>query len=192
MSKKGGYLIIDLENIDLLQTNSFSNEKVKTLYKLIESNYHKSVIISGITINSIEKNDCITNIYHNYDEGDDAYTFKIYGLYVWIAKIGGSYSIYTDFDYIDNIVGQSDESGVIKISYSDFRYKDNLCLYIEHTNGNIMVKYNVIGVSSTGYIVYNDGTVKINLNSQESTDYYTLTVTGGTVNNLSYKIFYLG
>lgn len=48
MSKKGGYLIIDLENIDLLvQTNSFSNEKVKILYELMDSNYHKNVLISG-------------------------------------------------------------------------------------------------------------------------------------------------
>ena len=40
MSKKGGYLIIDLENIDLLQSNKFSQEKCESLYKLIDSNYH--------------------------------------------------------------------------------------------------------------------------------------------------------
>lgn len=42
MSKKGGYLIIDLENIDLMtQNNLFSTKKVESLYKLLKSNYHK-------------------------------------------------------------------------------------------------------------------------------------------------------
>lgn len=56
MSKKGGYLILDLENIDLtLQNNLFSIKKAESLFNFIKNNYHKQVIISGIKINGIEK-----------------------------------------------------------------------------------------------------------------------------------------
>ena len=70
MSKKGGYLIIDLKNYDLLTTvegtSSLPIKYCEELFQLLEQNYNKQVLISGITINKIEKNDCVVNIYY-YD-----------------------------------------------------------------------------------------------------------------------------
>lgn len=194
MSKKGGYLIIDLENIDLIrQREKLSDEKGETLYKLLESNYHKSVIISGIIINGIEKNDCITTVYHFNEGADQVYSFKIYGLYVNILYGNSTYSISTVGYWDDFINGASDETGVIKINFQEFPYKDNLCIAIEHATDIIMIKYNVIdGDNITGsYIIYNDSTVKIELDPSE-VEYYTLTVTGGKVNGLKYELYYLG
>ena len=67
MSKKGGYLIIDLKNYDLLTTVEGTSvlpiKYCKELIQLLEQNFNKQVLISGITINKIEKNDCISNIH---------------------------------------------------------------------------------------------------------------------------------
>ena len=194
MSKKGGYLIIDLENIDLLtQSDKFSVEKCKSLYELLESNYHKNVIISGITINGIEKNDCVTSIYHYNIGVNQEYVFKVYGIYIGVVHEPTTYSIDLNVYWLSSISGQTDESGVIKINFSDFIYKDNLCVAINHADGIINVKYNIIdGDTVTGsYIIYNDGTVKITLDSTKN-DYYTLTVNGGIVSGLDYEIYYLG
>lgn len=51
-NRKGGYIIIDLENNDL--TNSFTLEGV---YERLEGNYGKAIQLTGITINSVEKAD---------------------------------------------------------------------------------------------------------------------------------------
>ena len=77
MSKKGGYLIIDLKNKDLisLTDKTFSQDELKEMYDSLEHNYHKHVIISGIVINKIEKNDFITDVY--YSEADNEYRFKV-------------------------------------------------------------------------------------------------------------------
>jgi hypothetical protein len=68
MSKKGGYLIIDLENIDLMtQNNLFSTKKVESLYKLLKSNYHKNVIFND------------GNVKITISPQSDYYTIKVTG-----------------------------------------------------------------------------------------------------------------
>lgn len=194
MSKKGGYLIIDLENIDLLlQTNLFSNEKVKILYELIESNYYKNVLISGIKINGVKKNDCIASI-EKYSEGSaHAFTFKIYGIVVGVVRLSEQqYSFMIFTTGLTKISGVPDSNGVIKINFSDFPYYDNLYLGISYAEGAIAVKFNVMSSSTfRNYVIYNDGTIKVILGSDES-EYYTLTVTGISGNTFDYEIDYLG
>lgn len=194
MSKKGGYLIIDLENIDLLsQINSFSVEKVKTLYELIERNYHKNVLISGIKINGIEKNDCITIIDKYFEGTANVFTFKIYGMCIGVVSMpNNKYSLMLLNTGLTRISGLTDATGVIKINYIDFPYYDNLYLGISYAEGAIAVKFNVMSSSTfRNYVIYNDGTIKIVLNSDE-TEYYTLTVTGISGNIFDYEIDYLG
>lgn len=52
---KGGYKIIDLENIALL-----SGGKVDGIYARIEASYRKPILLSGIVISDVEKNDVMT------------------------------------------------------------------------------------------------------------------------------------
>lgn len=193
MSKKGGYLIIDLENIDLMtQNNLFSTKKVESLYKLLKSNYHKNVIISGIKINGIEKNDCVTNIHYTKLGTADIYAFKIYGIYVDILNTPNEgYGITTENAGLGVLTGTTDETGSIKINYSDFEYRDNLCVAIQHATGTITVAYSVFfGDLFSEYVIFNDGTVKITISPESY--YYTIKVTGGTVNGLNYEVYYLG
>lgn len=57
MSKnyKGGYKIIDLQNIALL-----SGGTIKGIYAKIEASYRKAILLSGIVISGVEKNDVMT------------------------------------------------------------------------------------------------------------------------------------
>lgn len=94
---------------------------------------------------------------------------------------------------MSKMTGTTDTNGVIKINEKAFTYSDNLYIAIQHSTGVIAVKYNVvIGDLFRQYVIYNDGTVKIVLNSEAGEGYYTLTVTGGTVNGLNYELYYLG
>lgn len=198
MSKKGEYLIIDLENIDLIsQQDLFTNTKLEQICKLIDSNYHKNVIISGIKINGIEKNDSATNIcYYEEVHGGSRYrmyTFKVYGLTLNILRTPEgndySYSIVVRGGGLIEINGTTDATGKIKINLSQFPYLDNLGLTINHATGIIMAKFNAI-MSSDPIIIYNDGTVKISIKVFD--EYFEITVTGGTVSDLAYTLFYFG
>lgn len=197
MSKKGGYLIIDLENIDLItQQDLFINTKLEKICKLIDSNYHKNVIISGIKINGIEKNDSVTNIcYYEEVHGGSRYrmyTFKVYGLILNILRTPQGndfrYSIVVRGGGLIEINGTTDSNGKIKINLSQFPYLDNLGLTINHASGLIMAKFNAI--MSNPIIIYNDGTVKISVDGHD--EYFEITVTGGTVSGLEYTLFYFG
>lgn len=199
MSKKGGYLIIDLENIDLItQQDLFTNTKLEKIIKLIDSNYHKNVIISGIKINGIEKNDSVTNIcYYEEVVGGKRYrmyTFKVYGLTLNILRSPEgndfNYSIVIRGGGLIEINGTTDSTGKIKINLSQFPYLDNLGLTIKHATGLIMAKFNVLNVIDP-IIIYNDGTVKISLDCSKE-EYFEITVTGGTVSALEYTLFYFG
>lgn len=89
MSKKGGYLIIDLKNIDLNSIDSdggtydWSNNSglLPDLYNVLEQNYFKQVLVTGIKIYGIERNDFITTIYLN----GTSYSFNVYGFTVNIV-----------------------------------------------------------------------------------------------------------
>lgn len=200
MSKKGGYLILDFENIDLtIQSNLFSIKKAETLFNLIKNNYHTQVIISGIKINGIEKNDCVTDIFYNAYSDMESYIFSIYGINVsllhtlkYIAVLP-EYSVNVVAGNLDELSGVTDNEGVIKVNYSDFVYRKNLRLILSHGEEIIFVAYDILASNAVSgpQVIYNDGTIKIVLDATEN-DYYTIKITGGTVNGLTYAIEYIG
>lgn len=71
MSLKGGYKIIDLKGIDVTQ----STMMIEGIYESIESNYGKPLLISGIVIDGVEKDDVFVQATLN----GTAYEFEIYG-----------------------------------------------------------------------------------------------------------------
>lgn len=200
MSRKGGYLILDLENIDLtIQSNLFSIKKVEALFNLIKNNYHKQVIISGIKINGIEKNDCVTDIFHISNSNMEAYLFSIYGINVSLLHTLTSIAVLPEYSInvvsgsLDELSGVTDNEGVIKVNYADFVYRKNLRLILAHGEELIFVPYDIItpNAISGPQVIYNNGTIKIVLDVTEN-DYYTIQITGGTVNGLQYAIEYIG
>ena len=71
MSLKGGYKIIDLKGVDVTK----STLMIKGIYESIESNYGKPLLISGIVIDGVEKDDVFVQATLN----GTAYEFNIYG-----------------------------------------------------------------------------------------------------------------
>lgn len=70
MSLKGGYKIIDLKGIDVTQ----STMMIEGIYESIESNYGKPLLISGIVIEGVEKDDVFVQATLN----GTAYEFEVY------------------------------------------------------------------------------------------------------------------
>ena len=124
------------------------------------------------------------------------YTFKVYGLILNILRSPNgndfSYSIVVRGGGLIEINGTTDSNGKIKFNLSDFPYLDNLGVAIYHATGLIMAKFNAImsSISSDPIIIYNDGTVKISITVTD--EYFEIIVTGGTVSNLQYTLFYFG
>lgn len=75
---KGGYKIIDLRDKNLTTT---SYAYVKGIYEDIESNYRKPLLLSGITIEQVEKADAFVTFTHN----GNAYSTSIYGHTITIS-----------------------------------------------------------------------------------------------------------
>lgn len=53
--KKGGYKIIDFGDVDI---KSEGGATVAGIYESIENSYRKALLISGVTIDGVEKRDC--------------------------------------------------------------------------------------------------------------------------------------
>lgn len=192
MSKKGGYLIIDLKNKDLitLTDETFSQDELKEMYETIEHNYHKHIIVSGIVINNIEKNDINTQVFYL----DDAYHIKVYGLIIDLYQDKRTKRLSISIgDTLTYISGHTDSEGNIKINYSDFPYMHNLHLLVNLGGTIIQVGFSVIeGPTADGNtLLYNDTLHTIILSPTE-TDYFTITITGDSKANAVYDIVYLG
>lgn len=191
MSKKGGYLIIDLKNKDLLQlTNDlFTQSELKEIYDVIEHNYHKTVLVSGIVINNIEKNDYITNIYYS----NNAYHFKVHGLIITLSLSNEKYLIKLDDD-LTHISGTSDNEGNIKINYSDFPYRYNLLLLFQIGNYIFQAPFSAINGATTkgNSLIYYDSQHTIALQASNP-EYFEIFATSsqGDVANAKYDIYYL-
>lgn len=192
MSKKGGYLIIDLKNKDLitLTDETFSQDELKEMHDNLEHNFHKHVLISGIVINKIEKNDFITEVYYL----DNAYHFKVYGLIIDLYQDARTKRLSLSLgDTLTYVNGLTDSEGIIKINYSDFPYMHNLHLLVQLGNTIIQVGFSVIeGPTADGNtLLYNDTVHTITLSPTE-TEYFTITVTGADKAKAPYDIIYLG
>lgn len=192
MSKKGGYLIIDLKNKDLLQlTNElFTQTELKEIYESIEHNYHKYALVSGIVIYNIEKNDYITNIYYS----NNAYHFKVHGLIITLSLSEGNYLIKLDDDLI-HISGRSDSEGIVKINYCDFPYRYNLLLLFDFGGTIYQVSFSAInGATATGNsLLYYDDRHTIALSASDP-EYFEIFFTSalGDAKNANYDLYYLG
>lgn len=196
MSKKGGYLIIDLKNIDLNGVGSdggtydWSNNSglLPDLYNVLEQNYFKQVLVTGIKINEIERNDFITTIYLN----GTSYSFNVYGFTVNIVDketmdVGASL-------FIHSIYGNIPTDGIIKINYWDFPYSKRLSLRLSLSGTTkIQTSFDVWDGAeiSSEVVIFSDGTYAVTLNATE-TEYFTIEVSGGPVTNSNYEIAFLG
>lgn len=148
------------------------------------------MLVTGIVINNIEKNDYITNIYYS----NNAYTFKVYGLIIELSQdaITKRLSL-TLTDTLTYVSGVTDSEGIIKINYSDFPYTNNLHLLVKLGDTTIQVGFSVVeGPTADGNtLLYNDTLHTIALSPIE-TDYYTIIITGADNANAVYDIIYLG
>lgn len=69
---KGGYKIIDFHDINITTGEGVT---VTGVYEDIEKSHRKAIMLSGITIDNVEKPDC----YVDCEVADGNYTFTAYG-----------------------------------------------------------------------------------------------------------------
>lgn len=68
----GGYKIIDFKDINIDTTNG---AVIVGIYDEFENNHRKATMISGITIDNVQKNDCFVDC----SISDGSFTFSAYG-----------------------------------------------------------------------------------------------------------------
>lgn len=195
MSKKGGYLIIDLKNYDLLTTvedNSVLPIKYcKELFQLLEQNYNKQVLISGITINKIEKNDCISNI-HYYN---GYYNFTLYGLSFKLNENGLKPSNIVISDYKEYETPLTSSTNNVKINISDFPHNRNIYVLMRFhdttgTDSDTYAGAYIPIITNNSYVIQQSGNLVLAVEVQE--DYFILAVNGDIATSEVYiKLFYI-
>jgi hypothetical protein len=70
--KRGGYKIIDFRDANILTDGGAT---VTGIYEEIEKRHRKAIMISGITIDNVEKPDCFVDC----EVSGSNYTFTAYG-----------------------------------------------------------------------------------------------------------------
>ena len=70
--KRGGYKIIDFGDVNILTEGGAT---VTGIYEDIKKAHRKAILISGITIDNVEKPDCFVDC----DVSGSNYTFTAYG-----------------------------------------------------------------------------------------------------------------
>ena len=195
MSKKGGYLIIDLKNYDLLtiveDNSALPIKYCKELIQLLKQNFNKQVLISGITINKIEKNDCISNI-HYYN---GYYIFTLYGLSFKLNENGLKPSNIAISDYKEYETPLTIGNSNVKISFSDFPHNRNIyvLIRIHDTTGvdfDIYAGTYIPIITNNSYIFQQSGNLMLEVDVQE--DYFILGINGQTPEAEVYiKLFYV-
>lgn len=76
---KGGYKIIDFKDNNLTTETPVV---ITGIYSELENNYRKPLLISGITIDGVEKPDCFVSCTH----AENSYTFALYGHNVTVSN----------------------------------------------------------------------------------------------------------
>lgn len=204
MSRKGGYLIIDLKNYDLLtivEDNGFLPIKYcKELFQLLEQNYNKQVLISGITINKIEKNDCVVNIYYY----DNYYVFDLYGLRIQLSATSCKCSLGSKMDFYEISQPLNSATRTVKIALNDFPHINNVyaVLDLNPTTDNDshtyymynlpIVKFKDIPIT---YTIYQNNLLTVTIIIEDE-NYYYFNVEGAIINSdearFYLKLIYLG
>lgn len=202
MSRKGGYLIIDLKNYDLLtivENNSALPIKYcEELFQLLEQNYNKQVLISGITINKIEKNDCVVNIYYY----DTYYVFDLYGLRIQLSKTSCECSLGSKMDFYEISQPLNKTTQSVKIALSDFPHINNVYAVIDYNPTNndshTYYMYNLPIVkfkdTTTTYTIYQNEILTVRLTVED--EYYNFIIDGTLIGSdtarFYVKLVYLG
>lgn len=70
--KKGGYKIIDFKDVNITTGEGIT---VTGIYESIESSHRKAIMLSGVTIDNVEKPDCFVDC----EVQDSNYQFTAYG-----------------------------------------------------------------------------------------------------------------
>lgn len=203
MSKKGGYLIIDFKNYDLLtiveEGGGFLPIKYcKELFQLLKQNYNRQVVISGITINKIEKNDCVVNV--NYY--DNYYVFDLYGLRIQLSATSCQCSLGSKMDFYEISDPLNKTNREAKISISDFPHINNvyaiLDYYPTNSDAHTYYMYNLPIVIFTDvpttYTIYQNDLITVRLVVEDG--YYNFiidgTITDSDTARFYVKLVYLG
>ena len=76
MARRGGYVIIDLLDLDII-----SSKTIDDIYDTLTNNHRKVILLSGITIDGVEYNDTFVNF--TLDE-DDKILISVYGYTITI------------------------------------------------------------------------------------------------------------
>lgn len=91
---KGGYQIITLAGLDLAVG---TDELIESIYKALEGNYKKPILVEGITIDGVEKESRFVNVHVE----DSVYVLEdLYGYDVTIAD-DGTIDVREHGEYID-------------------------------------------------------------------------------------------
>lgn len=78
---KGGYQVVDFGDVNI---TSEAGATITTVYPTIESSHRKAILISGVTIDGVEKRDCFVDC----EAGNNDYTFTAYGKTFTVANDG--------------------------------------------------------------------------------------------------------
>lgn len=116
MSLKGGYKIIDLKNNDLTSSNTIDG-----VYDAIEGNYGKPILLSGIVIDGVEKDDIFVNI----EVSGSDYIIKAYDRTITI----------TSSDVVTSVEG-GNHLYFYKMDFTDTDTTDDITLYV-YSNGKL-------------------------------------------------------
>lgn len=76
---KGGYKIIDFQDVNIVTTDGAT---IVGVYESIESSHRKALMVSGITLDGVQKPDCFVDC----EVADGNYTFTAYGKTFTITK----------------------------------------------------------------------------------------------------------
>lgn len=69
---KGGYKIVDFKDVNITTGTGVT---IAGIYDEIERSYRKAIMISGVTIDKVEKPDCFIDC----EVADGSYKFNAYG-----------------------------------------------------------------------------------------------------------------
>lgn len=76
---KGGYKIIDLKDTNLTTAQA---KTIKGIHEDIENSYRKAILLSGIVLEGVEKNDVFVEV----SNSSGTYTITVYGKTITITS----------------------------------------------------------------------------------------------------------
>ena len=110
MSKKGGYKIVSLGGLDLLDENL----SLKGLYDALKNSYDKPILLTGIVIDEEKKKDALVQA----NEGANKIIIKnLYGYDLEVAKSGDAITVSETPDGIELPIPEPEDDGkVVKVN----------------------------------------------------------------------------